>query len=60
MDLEAQTVTAPRGARFAFDAPATLRQMLLEGLDEIALTLARGEEIERFRADDRERRPWAY
>lgn len=60
VDLEAQAVTSPRGARFAFEAPATLRQMLLQGLDEIALTLARGEEIERFRVDDRARRPWAY
>ncbi len=60
VDLEAQAVTSPRGARFAFEAPATLRQMLLQGLDEIALTLARGEEIERFRAKDRARRPWAY
>jgi hypothetical protein len=34
--------------------------MLLQGVDEIALTLGRGEEIERFRARDRDRRPWAY
>ena len=34
--------------------------MLLEGVDEIALTLKRAQEIERFRARDRERRPWAY
>jgi hypothetical protein len=34
--------------------------MLLLGVDEIALTLARREEIDRFRATDRERRPWAY
>lgn len=38
----------------------TLRQMLLLGVDEIALTLVRCEEIDRFRATDRERRPWAY
>ena len=29
-------------------------------VDEIALTLARREEIDRFRAIDRERRLWAY
>jgi hypothetical protein len=28
--------------------------------DEIALTLTRREEVDRFRATDRERRPWAY
>jgi 3-isopropylmalate/(R)-2-methylmalate dehydratase small subunit len=35
VDLEAQTVISPEGHRFAFSAPATLRQMLLQGLDEI-------------------------
>lgn len=60
VDLESQTVTAPNGAQFAFSAPATLRQMLMEGVDEIALTLAKRADIDRFRAIDKERRPWAY
>jgi 3-isopropylmalate/(R)-2-methylmalate dehydratase small subunit len=60
VDLEAQTVTSFGGLRFSFRAPETLRQMLLQGVDEIALTLARGDEIERFRERDRARRPWAY
>jgi len=60
VDLEAQEVRAPSGAAFGFTAPATLRRMLLEGVDEIALTLARREEIEAFRVRDRARRPWAY
>jgi 3-isopropylmalate/(R)-2-methylmalate dehydratase small subunit len=60
VDLEAQAVSTAGGRRYAFSAPATLRMMLLEGVDEIALTLARGGEIERFRERDRVRRPWAY
>ena len=60
VDLEAQTVTAPRGDVFPFHTPATLRRMLLEGLDEIDLTLTMSAEIERFRQGDRIRRPWAY
>jgi len=60
VDLEAQTVVSPKGTQFTFSAPETLRQMLLQGLDEIALTLARREEIDRFRARDRARRAWAY
>jgi 3-isopropylmalate/(R)-2-methylmalate dehydratase small subunit len=60
VDIEAQCVTSPQGRRFPFQAPETLRQMLMQGLDEIALTLSRSEEIERFRARDRARRPWAY
>lgn len=60
VDLESQTVISPQGARFKFEAPETLRQMLLQGVDEIALTLARSAEIDRFRARDRERHAWAY
>jgi 3-isopropylmalate/(R)-2-methylmalate dehydratase small subunit len=60
VDLEAQTVTAPSGKKYAFTAPATLRQMLLEGIDEIAVTLSKQAELDAFRSKDRERRPWAY
>ena len=60
VDLEAQSVSTPGGLRFTFAAPPTLRRMLLEGVDEIELTLARRAEIDRFRAQDRGRRPWAY
>jgi 3-isopropylmalate/(R)-2-methylmalate dehydratase small subunit len=60
VDLEQQVVTSPSGHRFAFAAPETLRQMLLQGVDEISLTLARLPEIAGFRERDRKRRPWAY
>jgi 3-isopropylmalate/(R)-2-methylmalate dehydratase small subunit len=60
VDLESQSVTSPGGKRYAFKSPPALRGMLLDGVDEIELTLRRGEEIERFRAADRARRPWAY
>jgi len=60
VDLEARTVSAPVGAAFSFRAPAVLRAMLLEGADEIGLTLGRGAAIAAFRASDFERRPWAY
>ena len=60
VDLETQTVTSPSGKVFAFTAPATLRQMLLEGIDEIAVTLSKQAELDAFRTKDRERRPWAY
>jgi 3-isopropylmalate/(R)-2-methylmalate dehydratase small subunit len=60
VDLEAQQVTSPSGKVYAFEAPATLRSMLLQGVDEIDLTLGRKAEIDAFRAADRTRRPWAY
>lgn len=60
VDLQEQVVIAPDGEHFVFSAPATLRDMLLHGVDEIALTLSHGDEIEAFRQRDRQRRPWAY
>ncbi|TSA15434.1 MAG: 3-isopropylmalate dehydratase small subunit [Comamonadaceae bacterium] len=60
VDLREETVTAPDGTVFSFSSPRVLRQMLLEGLDEIGVTLSRSAEIEAFRAADRAARPWAY
>lgn len=59
-DLTTQLVTSPRGETYAFQTPPILRQMLLEGLDEIDVTLKRAAEIEQFRSADAHRRPWAY
>ncbi|GAA5232551.1 3-isopropylmalate dehydratase small subunit [Verticiella sediminum] len=60
VDLRAQSVTAPDGRQFPFTSPPVLRTMLLEGLDEIGLTLSRRKEIDAFRTRDRRARPWAY
>jgi len=60
VDLEAQTVTAPRGQVFPFHAPPERRRMLLEGLDEVGLTLSRAAEIAAFRTADSAKRPWVY
>jgi 3-isopropylmalate/(R)-2-methylmalate dehydratase small subunit len=60
VDLDAQTVTAPDGTRFSFESPQVLREMLLRGVDEIDVTLARSAEIDAYRERDRSRRPWAY
>jgi 3-isopropylmalate/(R)-2-methylmalate dehydratase small subunit len=61
VDLEAGTVgLSGSELSYAFATPPRLRRMLLEGLDEIALTLTESDAIERFRRLDRTRRPWAY
>lgn len=60
VDLAAQTVTTPKGEVFTFKSPPVLRHLLMEGLDEVELTLKMAPEIERFRATDRSKRPWAY
>jgi 3-isopropylmalate/(R)-2-methylmalate dehydratase small subunit len=60
VDLENQTVTTPQGEVFAFKTPALLRRMLLEGLDEIAVTLTMTPQIESYRGQDTVKRPWVY
>jgi len=60
VDLVQQRVTAPGGLEFAFEIEREEREMLLEGLDAIDLTLKHRAAIEAFRARDRERRPWIY
>jgi 3-isopropylmalate/(R)-2-methylmalate dehydratase small subunit len=59
VDLERQEVVFA-GETIAFAIDARRKRMLLEGLDEIGLTLARDAEIASFQAADRLRRPWIY
>ena len=60
VDLPAQTVTGPRGDvhRFAIDPFA--KKCLLEGLDEIALTLASASEIDRYEREGMRTTPWLF
>jgi 3-isopropylmalate/(R)-2-methylmalate dehydratase small subunit len=45
VDLQSQLITGPAGPDFAFDIPSADRMRLLEGLDDIGLTLKHAEEI---------------
>jgi 3-isopropylmalate/(R)-2-methylmalate dehydratase small subunit len=58
VNLEAQTVTTPRGRRFSFSIGAYHRHMLLNGLDEIAATLERMSAIIAFETAYHEERSW--
>jgi len=60
VDLVRQCVAGPEGLEFGFAIAAEEREMLLEGLDAIDLTLKHREAIEAFRTRDREQRPWIY
>lgn len=60
VDLEDRSVTAPDGSRFVFPIENHARQMLLAGLDEIDVTLARKAQIEAFLKRDRLQRPWIH
>jgi len=58
VDLVAQQVVGPEGDVYPFRIDAESREMLLEGLDAIDLTLKQRDAIEAFRRRDRELRPW--
>lgn len=60
VDLQQLVVIAPGGSRHSFSLPDADREMLLEGLDSIAVTLKRDADILAFRDADRLRRPWIY
>jgi 3-isopropylmalate/(R)-2-methylmalate dehydratase small subunit len=60
VDLERCLVVAPDGTEHAFAIEAEAREMLLEGLDAIDLTLKSRAAIDGFVARDRSLRPWIY
>ena len=58
VDLEHQTVTTPFQDRFTFEIDPFRKHCLLNGLDEVGLTLARQEAIGAFEARARAERPF--
>ena len=58
VDLEHQTVTTPFQDRFAFEIDPFRKQCMLEGLDEIGLTLARDAAIGDYEKRQSAEMPW--
>lgn len=58
VDLEAQTVTTSDGEVFGFEIDAFKKHCLLEGLDDIDLTLEKAAAIDAFEAKAAMERPW--
>lgn len=58
VDLPAQVVVDPAGVAHRFDIDAPRKAQLLEGLDDVALTLRLDAQIERFEREYRARVPW--
>ena len=60
IDLAAQTVATPSGKSFHFDVDATRRTNLLNGWDEIGLTLRHAEEIKAYEEKRKRTEPWIF
>ncbi|MBV7395476.1 3-isopropylmalate dehydratase small subunit [Mameliella sediminis] len=58
VDLEAQTVTTSDGESFSFEVDPFKKHCLLEGLDDIGLSLEKASAIDSFEAQAAQARPW--
>ncbi|MBI3545555.1 MAG: 3-isopropylmalate dehydratase small subunit [Gammaproteobacteria bacterium] len=60
IDLAAQTVTTASGAEFKFDIDGFRKHCLLNGLDDIELTLQHVAEIRAYEQRRRQQAPWLF
>ena len=61
LDLAAQTVAYPDGSRgFRFEIDAFRKHLLLNGLDDIGLTLRHAEKIRAFEERRQAEQPWLF
>ncbi|KUP91521.1 3-isopropylmalate dehydratase small subunit [Tritonibacter horizontis] len=58
VDLEAQEITTSDGEVIKFDVDPFRKHCLLNGLDDIGLTLEKGDAIQAFEANAAQARPW--
>ena len=60
VDLEQQTLTTPTGECFTFDIDPSRKHSMLNGLDDIGLTLDHADEIKAFEEKHRREQPWLF
>ncbi|MDX9741818.1 MAG: 3-isopropylmalate dehydratase small subunit [Gammaproteobacteria bacterium] len=60
VDLPTQTVRGPDGSRYAFDIEPFRKERLLEGLDEIGITLKQSDAILAYEERRRREAPWLF
>lgn len=60
VDLAAQTVSTPSGETFSFSVDTFRKHCLLNGLDDIGLTMQHQDKIKAFEASHQQAQPWLY
>ena len=60
IDLEKQEITGPDGGCIRFEIDPFRKHCLLEGLDEIGLTLQKADSITSFEETQKSSQPWLY
>jgi 3-isopropylmalate/(R)-2-methylmalate dehydratase small subunit len=58
VDLERQVVVKPQGEELPFDVQAFRKYCLLNGFDDIGLTLRQSDKIKAFEAERLATKPW--
>ena len=58
IDLVAQTIRRPNGVMISFKVDAFRKKCLLEGLDDIGLTMEKSSSIDEFEANRTQQQPW--
>ena len=58
IDLERQVVVKPQGEELAFEVQAFRKYCLINGLDDIGLTLRHSDKIKAFEAERLATKPW--
>ncbi len=58
IDLVAQTIRRPNGITISFEVDAFRKKCLLEGLDDIGLTMEKSGSIDDFEANRTQQQPW--
>jgi 3-isopropylmalate/(R)-2-methylmalate dehydratase small subunit len=60
VDLEDQSVTTPSGDTFKFDIDPFRKHCIMNGLDDIGLTLEHADEIKAFEQKHKQAQPWLF
>lgn len=60
VDLEAQVITTPSGESFGFEVDAFRKHCLLNGLDDIGLTLQHVDDIKSYEERRKAEAPWLF
>ena len=60
VDLQAQTITRPDGSTLPFDVDQAKKHLLLNGLDDIGLTLQKAQSIDSHEDRLRQSQPWLF
>lgn len=60
VDLQAQTITTPAGEVLGFEVESFRKHCLLNGLDDIGITLQQAEAISAYEAKRRQEAPWLF